>query len=287
MNSKGLLACVLLAGFVAGSAAADAPAPESSTRQAIRNLGWVKGPTSVPLFGSVASLKVPAGYRFLNQDDTRKFMTLNENLSNGKEYLLAPDDLHWFGVLEFSDDGYVKDDEKIDAASLLDSIREGTAESNKERRKKGWDEMTIVGWKVPPHYDSATKRLEWAILGKSSSSDSSVINFNTRVLGRAGVTSAVLVADPDALDAAVAEFKTTLEGYDYATGQRYSEYTSGDKIAEYGLAALVLGGAAAVATKTGFWKTLAVALAAGWKFIAAGVAALAAWGSKLLKGRKS
>jgi hypothetical protein len=37
---------------------------------------------------------------------------------------------------------------------------------------------------------------------------------------------------------------------------------------------LVTGGAAAIAVKTGLWKVIVGALAAGWKFIAAGAVAL-------------
>ena len=45
-------------------------------------------------------------------------------------------------------------------------------------------------------------------------------------------------------------------------------------MAAYGLGALVLGGAAAVATKKGFWALLVSLFAAGWKLIA-GLARLA------------
>jgi uncharacterized membrane-anchored protein len=48
----------------------------------------------------------------------------------------------------------------------------------------------------------------------------------------------------------------------------------------------VLGGAAAIATKKGFWAVLGGFLAAGWKFIAAGAVALSA-GLRRFFGRKS
>jgi uncharacterized membrane-anchored protein len=82
------------------------------------------------------------------------------------------------------------------------------------------------------------------------------------------------VADPDDLASAIADFKSTLTGFSYVPGQRYAEYKSGDKVAQYGLAALVTGGAAAIAVKTGFWKVIVGAAVAGWKFIAAGAVAV-------------
>jgi uncharacterized membrane-anchored protein len=108
-------------------------------------------------------------------------------------------------------------------------------------------------------------------------SNAAVVNFNTRVLGRGGVMSAVLIAGPDGLSAATEEFKSTLAGFEYVSGQRYAEYRPGDKVAKYGLAALVTGGAAAIAVKTGLWKVIVGAAVAGWKFIAA--AAVAVFGA--------
>jgi uncharacterized membrane-anchored protein len=60
----------------------------------------------------------------------------------------------------------------------------------------------------------------------------------------------------------------------FTAGNRYADYQQGnDKVAEYGLAALILGG---VAAKAGLLKGLLVLLAASWKFIA--IAAVAVGG---------
>jgi len=174
----------------------------------------------------------------------------------------------------YSDDGYVKDDEKIDAAALLKNIEENTVAGNKMRRDRGWDEMQVVGWQTAPHYETQTNRLEWAIDGKNLRTNDVVVNFNTRILGRGGVMSAVLVSSPENLDDAIADFKSTLTGFEYLPGKRYAEYKPGDKIAKYGLAALITGGAAAIAVKTGLWKVILGGLVAGWKFIAAAAVAI-------------
>jgi uncharacterized membrane-anchored protein len=58
------------------------------------------------------------------------------------------------------------------------------------------------------------------------------------------------------------------------SGQKYSEFKEGDKIAKYGLAALVLGGAGAAALKFGFFQKF-------WKAIVFGGAALIAGIGKL------
>jgi len=123
-----------------------------------------------------------------------------------------------------------------------------------------------VGWHVPPHYDAATKRLEWG-LRLQGDDGKTVVNYTIRILGRRGVMHATLVSDPASLDKDMAAFKDTLGGYGFTPGERYAEFKSGDRVAEYGLAALVLGGGAAVAMKSGFAKAI-------WKFLVVGVVAL-------------
>jgi uncharacterized membrane-anchored protein len=253
--------------------AASQDAARAEIRQKLQALHWVNGPQQVQLYGN-SSLQVPAGYVFLDQADTAKLQALQHNLSDGKEYFFAPKGGDWEVFFNFRDDGYVKDDEKIDAAALLKSIEESTLAGNKARRERGWDEMQVVGWQTPPHYDTQTNRLEWAIDGKDMRTNSVVTNFNTRILGRGGVMSAVLVSSPDGLEQAIADFKGTLVGFEYVPGQRYAEYKPGDKVAKYGLAALITGGAAAIAVKTGLWKVILGGLVAGWKFIAAAAVAI-------------
>jgi uncharacterized membrane-anchored protein len=282
------LGCTLIcAGFA--SAAEDPPAAkqdEDSFRKQIRELKWIHGPQQVQLFGN-STFALPAGYMFLNPEDTAKLETITHNIGGGTEYFLAPEDLHWGAHFSFKDDGYVKDDEKIDAASLLQNIKDGTMAANKLRRERGWDEMEVIGWQTSPHYETQTHHLEWAVIGKDLKSNTEVVNFNTRILGRGGVMSVVLIADPSSLSAATDEFKSTLAGFEYSAGQRYAEYRPGDKVAKYGLAALVTGGAAAIAVKTGLWKVIVGAVVAGWKFIAAAFVALFGGLSKRFKRKTS
>ncbi|MCA9256289.1 MAG: DUF2167 domain-containing protein, partial [Phycisphaerales bacterium] len=227
-------------------------------------------------------VEMMAGYRFANGDDTRTLMQLMGNLINGTEvgYLepVGKDmDSHWFIVFEYDDIGYVKDDEKdsLDANALLKSIRESNEYGNKERKKLGLPPMSIVGWAQPPRYDVETQNLVWAPLIESEGSQ--VVNFNTRRLGRRGVMSVTLVCDPEDLDKVVPEFNRVMTGFSYKPGQKYAEFKSGDKIAEYGLTALVTGGAVAIAAKSGLLKY-------GWKLIVAGVAAIGALFKKIFGG---
>jgi uncharacterized membrane-anchored protein len=250
---------------------------ENPAQQAFLNglkaLKWIEGPTTVQTAGN-SELAVPEGFVFLDAKNTDKFLELNQNFGSGREVLIAPKDLHWTAYLSFSDEGYVKDDEKIDAPALLKAMKEGTEQSNQERRRRGWSELHVVDWAVPPAYNTANKRLEWATLLESEGGRN--VNFSTKVLGRRGHTSVILAGDPADLPAARQQLEKVLAGYSFKQGEKYADWVPGDKVAEYGLAALVLGGAAAIATKKGFWAVLATFFAAAWKFVAAGVVALIA-----------
>lgn len=281
----GLLASAPLHLHAQASAAKES-SEQAEARRQFDALGWVHGPQHVELFNNSA-LDIPEGYRFLNPADTTKFLAMTRNLGDGKEYFIAPEDMHWGAYFSYSDDGYVKDTDKIDSDAILKSIKQGTEAANEERKKRGWDEMAVTGWQTAPHYDASTKQLEWAIAGKDLANNRVAVNFNTRILGRGGVMSVLLIANPDGLEPAIGELKSMLGNFSYLPGQRYAEYKPGDKIAKYGLAALITGGAAAIAVKTGFWKVILTGLAAGWKFIAAGAVAVFGAVSRMFKRKNT
>jgi uncharacterized membrane-anchored protein len=75
-----------------------------------------------------------------------------------------------------------------------------------------------------------------------------------------------------------------LAAVDFNPGNRYTDFDAGkgDKVATYGIAALIAGG---IAAKAGLFKTLWLALLAGKKFIIIAVVAIGAWFRKLF-GKK-
>jgi uncharacterized membrane-anchored protein len=252
----------------------------SAQDESLEKIKWTYGPSDGKL-GQLAKVKIPYGFMFAGAEDTRKLMESMQNPVSGAELgFLSPEGGEWFVVYEYDETGYIRDDEKgsLDAAAMLASIQKGTEESNKMRRERGWAEMKVLGWAQEPHYDAVTHNLEWAIKGETEGHP--VINYNTRILGREGVMRVTLVADPDGLELVLPKFKNTLAGFDYLEGKRYAEFREGDKVAKYGLSALVVGGAAAVAAKTGFLKW-------AWKLLIVGIAAIGAFLKKIIGMFKS
>ncbi|WP_368623602.1 DUF2167 domain-containing protein [Paraburkholderia sp. BR13444] len=241
------------------------------------------GPYSQQI-ASVGSWTVKQGFVSLDPADTTSLMEAMHNPGITNSYLYAPDGMKgWFAVVSYQNTGHVSDDEKIDPETILEQLKQNTAHSNEERRNRGWPELHIIGWQVEPHYEPDTKRLSWATLNESNGTQA--VNYTTKVLSRTGVATVVLVTDPGRLDQSVAELKAQLDGFAFNPDQTYAEFRSGDKIAEYGLTGLIVGGAAAAAVKTGAWKWVVGILAAGWKFVAAAVLAMLASVKSLFKRR--
>jgi uncharacterized membrane-anchored protein len=249
--ARRLLGCAVLVGTLATPVLATPPPPgEAEVAGQMRALGWQRGPLDGSL-GGIATLKIAEGQAFLDGPNTRRFLELTRNPPRDNRYALVADE--WFAIFFFEDSGYVRDDEKLDADALLKSLQESDERGNRERKRLGMPAIHTAGWAVPPHYDPATRRLEWGVQLRGEDGHP-LVSYTIRLLGRRGVMHAILVSTPDRLSQDIAEFKTALAGYTFVSGERYSEFRAGDRVAEYGLAALVLGGAAAVATKSGFLK---------------------------------
>jgi uncharacterized membrane-anchored protein len=234
-----------------------APSPQVSENPVLaqtRRLAWQRGPSQGRIAFN-ASIHIPSNYSFLSATETVKFLSLMQNLPIENGYLYAPNDLSWFALFEFSPVGYVRDDESIDPNVIFEALKRVNVRSNEERRKLGLPVLELEGWFTPPHYDIQTRRLEWATKLRNVDGDISV-NYNIRLLGRSGVMNAVLVSEPETLASDVRAFKSTLASFSFDAGERYMEFRAGDKVAEYGLTGLIVGGAVAVAAKSGLLNIL-------------------------------
>jgi uncharacterized membrane-anchored protein len=256
---------------------------KSPVAEEMKRLAWQKGPVQGRI-GNKAVIQVPQGHVFLDERNTSRFLELTGNPPRDGHYLFAPESLDWFAVFAFDDSGYIKDDEKIDADALLQSLKRSDAPENEERKRLGMEALYTEGWQVPPHYDADTRRLEWGMRLKSASGHY-IVNYSSRLLGRSGVMRAILVSDPGSLEADTQQFKAALKQFAYVPGESYAEFKPGDKVAAYGLAALIVGGAAAVATKKGFWGAIVAFFGAFWKLLAVAAVGALAWLKSLFKSK--
>ncbi|MFM7180594.1 MAG: DUF2167 domain-containing protein [Verrucomicrobiales bacterium] len=229
---------------------------QSQFQKAIAGLDWKNdGQGDI---GGMATISVPSGFTFTGREGTIKMMELYGNLTSGQEGgYLAPQNHSWFAVFEFDEVGYVKDDEKdkLDANEILKQMQEGQKEANKELSRRGMETLEVVGWKTPPFYNPATNNLEWAIILRTASGGQT-LNYKTKLLGRKGVMDVVLVCDEKELDTVLPQFQDLIKGFAFNPGNTYAEYKKGDKIAQYGLTGLIIGGGLLAAAKSGLLSKL-------------------------------
>ena len=269
---------------------------DEDRRKLMESIEWTPGPVTGEL-GTIAKVSVPAGCRFTGAEGSKKFMELTENPTSGNEegvIFCRPAEGErgptWFVVYEYDATGYVKDDEKekLDKKKIFETLKEANDDGNDERRRRGWEPIFLTGWERPPYYDESTHNLTWA-LRVASPSDTS-INHSVRLLGRGGVMKVDLVISPESFTDALPTFDEMIAGTTFVAGQRYSEWRSGDKVAKYGLTALVAGGAGAAAMKLGLfgklWKVIAAGFAAAGKAIVAAIAAIGAFFKRLFGKRE-
>ena len=270
--SKTYQAISIFALLAATSAAAQSE--KSSPQQAfneIQSLPWVKsGQGSVD---NVASIEANVHAQVLAGEPASRFIKLSGNPPLNGATIVAPKDLHWFSVYQYRDVGYVSDKDNVEADALMKALKNREPSDNAERDKMGLEALTITDWAVKPHYDAGTHNFEWG-LRLHSSRGGDVINYTTRHLGRGGFVSSVLVTSPETFPADLAEFRTSDAKLAFQPGGTYSEFREGDKVAGYGLAALVAGGVTAAAVKGGAAKGILVALVAFWKVAVAGIIAV-------------
>jgi uncharacterized membrane-anchored protein len=226
----------------------------------------------------MAKINLTDDFRFLGNEDARKVLHDVWNNPDDPDILgmIFPkdkgpiDDDNWAVLVSYEDSGYVKDDDagKINYDDLLKKMQDAAKAEDPERVKEGYPTLDIVGWAEPPRYDPATHKLYWAKEIKVGGEDSDELNYDIRILGRRGVLVLSVLGGMNQLQEINDAGPKLIAMVDFQPGNTYAEFDPKiDKVAEYGLAGLIAGGALAGAAKLGL-------LAGFFKWIVAGVLAL-------------
>lgn len=220
----------------------------------------------------IATIKVTENHYFLNGSDTNALIMSWGNLSSSYAGAIVHKDLGYVITFEFEDTGYIKDEDKddLDADELMESFEDNQELANEECLRQGLTTSTL-SWSHKPEYLSDTNRVVWGLFVNSSDNTTSV-NHEIRLLGRKGVMSATIICDPSQVEAIIPVVDNMLEGYAYNDGEKYAQFEEGDKISEYGLKGLIIGGGVFAAAKLGIFALLAKS----WKWIVGGIVAVGA-----------
>ncbi len=206
-------------------------------------LEWIQGPRVVAI-GDKATFDIPDQYVFLDVANTRLFLKAMGNPPTPGRYVFAPKNFSWFATLFFYDGGYVIDDDIPDPESLLKDMKSIEAVANEARHRLGGEPLYIDRWFVPANYDAKARILEWGLWLRNQDNEV-IVNYNLRLLGRRGFMNVTLIGPPMNIESGVREFRQSLTHLRFKRGETYADFKQGDKVAGYGLAGLVMGGAAA------------------------------------------
>jgi uncharacterized membrane-anchored protein len=274
------------AAAAAAAEGAAAPAPSEEEQEKAAQEAFMKSlsPQSgkVPLQGDLATLTIPQDFAYLNAAETERVLTQAWGNPPGSEALgmIYPratglfGDASWGVIITYTEDGYVEDDEAedLDYDDLLKDMQEGTTEANAERTKAGYPAMQLLGWAEPPHYDKGTHKIYWAKELQVEGAPEKTLNYAVRVLGRKGVLELNAIAVMPQLPVIKSEMPKVIGFVEFNAGSRYEDFDdSTDKVAAYGIGALVAG---KMAAKVGLFKGLIALLIAGKKLVIFGVIAL-------------
>lgn len=249
---------------------------------------------AVTIANGAVSIKLANGFRFLNAEQSRYILhdlwgnPPREDVlgmifpANGGPYA----DSSYAFIVTYEEDGYVKDEDadKINYDDMLSDIKKAEPERNAERAKQGYEPFYIMGWAAKPYYDKTNKVLHWAKELKFGTDEDHTLNYEVRVLGRKGVISLNAIATMNELPLVKANIAEVLKMPAFTDGNKYSDFNSStDKVAEYGIGAIVAGG---ILAKTGVLAGLGKILIAAWKFIVIGIVAAWAGIKKFFTGKK-
>ena len=247
----------------------------------------------VKLRGGLATLELPPEFRYLDPRETDLVIRAWGNPPNNETLgMIVPAGAGvfrpetWAVVITYDEDGFVKDDDAatVNYDDLLGKMQRALRGENDERRRQGYPEIELVGWAEPPRYDSAAHKLYWAKDLRFGTEAVHTLNYNIRVLGRRGVLVLNAVASMNHLAAVRRDMTKVIAFVDFAEGNRYADFVPAtDKVAEYGIAALIAG---SIAAKAGFFKLLLAGILALKKLIVVALVAIAAFFRRLFGKKK-
>jgi uncharacterized membrane-anchored protein len=222
---------------------------------------------TITLKNGLAKINLTSDFRFLDHDDAEKVLHDlwgNPPDPNSLGMIFASDvgpldPGRWGIVVSYEEGGYVKDDdaEKINYTDLLKQMQQEIHDSNPERVKAGYHALELTGWAAPPRYDKGTHKLYWAKELKVGDYPDHTLNYDIRILGRRGVLVLNAVASMDEFASIDQKMPSVLAMVDFQPGNLYADFDPKiDKVAEYGLTALIAGGALAGAAKLGLFGLL-------------------------------
>ncbi|MBR5717030.1 MAG: DUF2167 domain-containing protein [Bacteroidales bacterium] len=240
-----------------------------------------------------AQIDVPEGLVYLDKTQAKNLLIdywdNHESVLEDLLGVLVPSENEYFYqidvayVISYDNCGYIRDNDakSVDYDELLERMKEDFKDNNKSLPEA--NRCELIGWAVPPHYDSVNHALVWA--RTLAFQHGETVNYDIRILGKDGYVSVNAVVDPEFVDEVSITESSMVKSIHFDKGYAYADFDEKrDKISDWTIGGLVAG---SILAKTGLLAKIGVLLLKFWKIIAVGVVAIAAGISKIFSSKKS
>jgi uncharacterized membrane-anchored protein len=275
----------------ANSSTSSAEQPKMTKEEFLKSLHYQTGNITLP--NGMATLDLSNKFKYLPPADASRVIQAWGNPPADTQGMIVPADSDplseggWGVIISYMDDGHVKDGDADDIKydELLKTMQQAMSDHNAERTKGGYSPITLERWAEQPTYDKLTHKYYWAEDISSDQGANHTLNYSVRVLGRKGVLVLNAMSNMDQLSAIKTQMKDVTAFSQFTPSNRYEDFDDKtDKVAAYGLAALVAGG---VAAKLGLFAKLVALLLVLKKFIIVAVIAFFATIKKFFSGKST
>ena len=230
-------------------------------------LDWKEGPLTIN-HTNQGKVKLKKGEVALINDDAKQIMYW----INGVQFtstLFITTDYGSYTDYRYVNEGYVKLDdwEDVNADKFIKQLRDDSKESNKFRAENNMPTVERMEWITEPTLNRLKNSVYYALDVYFSDGESSV-NASLLLLGRYGYTEVSYTGEPDYFR----ENKETIlthivENYSFVEEKKYSNFTTGDKVAAAGIGGLLAASLGIKAFKAGGIAALLLILKKAWFII--------------------
>lgn len=264
---------------------AQASANQEERISKLQALNWKQEPTTYSIAADKATVTITENDFLVVGEEASEYMFIVQGHKNYKPdaailRIQGPEEDSQV-IYTINKVGYLTQDdwaENIDKDKMLEEIKEGTIETNKQRGE-GYLDIFVDSWAQEPFLDKENNTVYWAIAGHDAD-NSKFINAKALKLGREGYTEILWIGSPEQFTNSKVALEPILANYDYSEGFQYADYIPGqDSVAAAGVGALVyklatgkaaakagmLAAAAIFAKK--FWFIIFLPFVYGWKWI--------------------
>ena len=231
--------------------------------QKINELDWIEGPKVIN-HTNQGKVQLKEGELALINDDAKQILYW----FNGAEYsstLFITEDYYSYTDYLYKDEGYVKlDDWKdVNPDKFIKQMQSDAKEVNKIRIENNFETVEGIEWLQEPTLDKDKNSVYYALLVEWSDGEISV-NASTLILGRYGYTKATYTGDPEEFKINKKEILSNIvANYSFVEKKKYTNFSTGDKVAAAGIGGLLAASMGIKAFKAGGIAALLILLKKG------------------------